>query len=269
MLGIIDPETGEPITLTEYSKATGIPYGTLSSRLCSGMPDELIGFEKDLRKIPCRDHKGNEYESMVEMARAYGMPANVLDNRLRKYGNIEKALTMPYQARPTPERQKCVDPNGKEWPCLTHMCRAWGVRLKQFKRKKAMGMTLEECLNGEPLRPGIYRPVTDPKGRRFDSWIDLAAAWGVNINTLRSRVKHHHWPLEKALTTPQRFEWRKITDPEGREFSSLTKFCKFWGVAKRTARKRLALGMEMKDVLKDSSRMKALREGRKHDSDAV
>lgn len=269
MIGIIDPETGEPITLTEYSKATGIPYGTLSSRLCCGMSDELIGFEGDLRKIPCRDHKGNEYESMAAMARAYGMPANVLDNRLRKYGNIEKALTMPYQARPMPERQKCVDPNGKEWSCLTHMCRAWGVRLKQFRRKQAMGMTLEECLNGEKLKPGRCRPITDPKGRRFDSWTDLANAWGIDRHTLLLRTKSYHWSLEKALTTPLR-SWRgKLTDHEGREFASLTQFCKFWGVAKRTVRKRLALGMEMKDVLKSSSRMKALREGRKYDGDTV
>jgi hypothetical protein len=68
--------------------------------------------------------------------------------------------------------------------------------------------------------------------------------------------------LEKALTTPQRFEWRKLTDHEGREFKSLTAFCKFWGVAKRTVRKRLALGMDMKDVLKDSTRMKMLRKER-------
>lgn len=266
MIGIIDPETGEPITLTEYSKATGIPYGTLSSRLGSGMSDALIGFEGDLRKVPCRDHKGREYESMVEMARAYGMPAKVLNMRLRKYGDIEKALTLPYQARPTPERRKCVDPNGKEWACPTHMCRAWGVRLKQFKRKRAMGMTLEECLNGKPL---TCKPITDPKGRRFDSRTDLANAWGIDIHTLLLRTKSYHWSLEKALTTPLR-SWRgKLTDHEGREFPTLTKFCQFWGVAKRTVRKRLALGMGMKDVLKDSSRMRALRKGQNHDGDAV
>ena len=195
------------------------------------------------------------------MARAYGMPAKVLNMRLRKFGDMEKALTTPYQARPAPERQKCTDPNGKEWSCLTHMCRAWGVRLKQFKRKQARGMTLEECLNGEKLKPGKCRPITDPKGRRFDSWTDLAKAWGIDRHTLLLRTKCYHWSLEKALTTPLR-SWRgKLTDHEGREFTSLTQFCKFWGVAKRTVRKRLALGMGMKDVLKDSSRMKALRKG--------
>ena len=263
MLGIIDPETGEPITLTEYSKATGIPYGTLSSRLCCGMSDALIGFEGDLRKIPCRDHKGNEYESMTAMASAYGMPAKVLNMRMKRYGDIETVLTTPYQKKPTPEECRCTDPNGKVWSSETKMCRAWHCGYRQFKRKQAAGLPLAECLDGK------RRVITDPKGREFYSWTDLAKTWGIDRHTLLMRITCYHWSLEKAVTTPPRRKCRKLTDHEGREFASLTQFCKFWGVAKRTARKRLALGMEMKDVLKDSSRMKALREGRKHDGDAV
>lgn len=269
MIGIIDPETGEPITLAEYSKATGIPYGTLLSRMFCGLSDELIGFEGSLRKIPCRDHKGNGYESLTEMAKAYGMPLKVLNMRLQRFGDVEKALTMPFKKRPPLKQLKCVDPNGQEWSSESRMCKAWKVCYKQFKRKQAMGMTLEECLNKVNLKPGKGKAVIDPKGRKFDSWTDLAAAWGININALRCRIERCNWSLEKALTTPQRFEWCKLTDHEGREFKSLTTFCKFWGTSKKTVKKRLALGMEMKDVLKDSSRMKAQRKGQKHDGDTV
>jgi hypothetical protein len=215
--------------------------------------------------MPCRDHKGNEYESLTEMAKAYGMNLRTLFMRINRWGidNIEKCLTEPVRKKPSLEECRCVDPNGKEWSSETKMCRGWHCGYRQFKRKQAAGLPLAECLDGKRA------VLTDPKGREFYSWTDMANAWGIDMHTLMMRTRTYHWSLEKALTAPLKRKCRKMTDCEGREFKSLTAFCKFWGVAKRTVRKRLALGMDMKDVLKDSSRMKALREGRKNDGDTV
>lgn len=51
-------------------------------------------------------------------------------------------------------------------------------------------------------------PVQDHLGKAYKSWADMAAKYGVAIETLRYRIDHD-WSLERALTTQPRSKRHK------------------------------------------------------------
>ena len=96
---------------------------------------------------------------------------------------------------------KVKDHTGKEYKSLAVMCDLYGVWVSTFKRRKAKGWSLKDCLTYEP--PGY----TDHEGNHFKTMHEMAEHWGITNHRLEIRLSRG-WSLRDALTL-RRYRHRK------------------------------------------------------------
>jgi hypothetical protein len=83
-----------------------------------------------------------------------------------------------------------------EWRTLSEIARIAGVSRQNLHRRMARGMSLEDALDP----PEWPRRITFAgKSLTFGEW---AKETGISTATLRERMDHHGWPVERALTEP-------------------------------------------------------------------
>ena len=70
--GITGPDGKSYRSCADLARAYGMDPGTVLDRIGKGISPELAVYPGDLHRIPAKDHLGNEYESLSEMARQYG-----------------------------------------------------------------------------------------------------------------------------------------------------------------------------------------------------
>ena len=98
--------------------------------------------EPNDRKIKCRDHLGNEYPSLTELSKAYGIPYVSLQRRLKEGWEMERALTTPVHKRP----KKYVDHQGNEYSNQKELAAAYGMSTSTLHSRLKEGMDLEKAL---------------------------------------------------------------------------------------------------------------------------
>lgn len=107
------------------------------------------------RNKKATDHKGNVYESIAAMCRAYNISEFTFSGRLKKGWSLEKALTEPIHTN------KVCDADGKEFDSIKDMCRYHHVTEKTFSDRKKRGLSLADC-----LKEGRY--ATKGKGNHVE-----------------------------------------------------------------------------------------------------
>lgn len=88
---------------SEVASAYNLALETLLSRLNTGksLCDAVKAPVRKAtgRRIPCKDHLGNEYSSKAEMCTHYGVTTSLYNYRLKNNWTIQKALTTPINGR--------------------------------------------------------------------------------------------------------------------------------------------------------------------------
>ena len=183
--------------------ALGVNYALLRARFINGWSlDKAITtpVRRSSPPTPCKDHLGNEHANISAMAKAWGMGAEVLRARLSTGWGLEAALTVQPE-----DVRKCKDHIGKVHKSFTAMAKAWGLNLHTLNARLENGWSLERALTTAPLLRGTCKgkPCKDHIGKVHKSFTAMAKAWGLNLRTIRNRLKAD-WSLERALTTPAR-----------------------------------------------------------------
>ena len=91
-----------------------------------------------------KDHLGNKFMSIKEMAEHYGIEYGTLAYRLRKGYSMEEALTKESKYFQT--QKKCCDHNGVEYDSVLDMLKAYGIKKHNFYQRLKRGWTLERAL---------------------------------------------------------------------------------------------------------------------------
>lgn len=175
------------------------------------------------------DHLGVRYETLSDMARAWKINFFTLRMRLvEKKWDVEKALTQPTQnsGKKSPEYKTkeqraeehkkyfeslvCKDHEGVEYPSITAMCAAWGVRMSTFLTRKAKGYPLELCLSSGSLvalanarNRNAKKTATDHLGVEYPSIKEMCQAWGVDRDTYNTRRNKVGMSIEDSLILPR------------------------------------------------------------------
>lgn len=96
MIEVIDPATGKKYpSLSAAAKTIGITHSALHNRI-KHSPD-LAFFTGRLWWVFSKDHTGQEFPTISEMAKAWGLKPKLVRDRLRMGWTVEKALTTPPQ----------------------------------------------------------------------------------------------------------------------------------------------------------------------------
>ena len=197
-----------------------------------------------------KDHLGNTFASMQEMADHWHIPDSTLGALLKKM-SIEEALTLKSEQL----RGKTItDHTDKTWSSVTAMCKAWGITTALYYGRIKCGYSIEQALTS-PLtkQPRNSKTIIDHKGNEFASVSDLCKHWGIGRSTYNARIKNG-WSMKKALTTPcakiNSMEKQEWTDHLGNKFESLNAMCKAHDVTHHTFRTRIQhLGWSLEDAL--------------------
>lgn len=147
-------------------------------------------------KVKCRDHLGNEYDSIKAMCDAYGISLTTYYSRKQKGYGIEKCLSSIKMNR------HFVDHKNIVYSSFSAMCAAYGLDGGLVRGRIKAGWTLEEAL--EYNRHTYNRPkykYTDHKGNKYESLEKMCLAYGKESQLVKDRMSRG-WTLEEALESP-------------------------------------------------------------------
>ena len=225
-------------SVSEMCRCYDIPGSTYNNRLRYGWtveqalttPRDGLNRKHNHKKI-WRDHLGHEYNSVREMANAWGITEKMFWSRKRicKWP-LEKILTTPFCEQPSTSKS-CKDHKGREFPSVSAMCRHYGVKLSRFKERMKLGWDIKSALltPAKKINSMKAQPCVDHKGIEYPSKNAMCRAYGINRYTLAARLELG-WTLEQALTGGYKINAKESVDYMGRKFPTLKDMANFYCV---------------------------------------
>lgn len=199
-------------SVSAMSKHWGISRTTYLSRINMGWSvEKALTFtirEESKHKGEVVDHLGNKFKSLSQMLKHWGISPATYYNRTHKEGlSMEEALTKPIAK--TYSFQEVTDHLGNKYRSLSLMARTYGIKPITLRDRLERGWSVREALT-VPVDTSTHHKnvnvegirVQDHKGVWYNSYYELAKAYGLTISTLYGRLVRLGWSIEKALLTP-------------------------------------------------------------------
>jgi dCMP deaminase len=200
------------------------------------------------------DHLGNEYKSITNMCKHWGIAPGVFSHRIYDGWDLEDALTIPTRrVNHINNANKCTDHLGNEFRSLNEMCEHYGIESNTFTQRLGRGWGLKQALT-EPVIPNPNRAnrelkednkkckYIDPEGNQFDTKLEMCKHWGVRLDVFNYR-EALGYSLEQCLNG------KKVVDHLGNEFSTQVEMCDYWGVNIGTYNWRRRSGWDLEESL--------------------
>lgn len=108
-----------------------------------------------------KDHLGNEYDTIEDLAGAYNLPTYILKSRLRSGYTMEKALSKEYAGYNQPH----YDHEGTKFNTLKDMCKHYGISKSNYLMRLRNGWSVKNALT-TPVRG---QSCVDHEGEKFPS----------------------------------------------------------------------------------------------------
>lgn len=201
--------------------------------------------------IYSKDHLGNYYKSLADMARAHNLAPVTLANRLNRGMTIEDALTTPVREHGMYASRECYDHLGNKYPSYKARANAYGKHANVVKERLAKGYTLEDALTIPTDASHLVKPVTDHLGNTYPTCKEMCDHYHIKMSTFCSR--RYHMNLEEALTTPIKDKTdnnrRPCKDHLGNLYRSRREMCEHYGLTYDTVFLRLKRGMTLEEAL--------------------
>lgn len=199
-------------SVSAMTKHWGISRTTYLSRINMGWSvEKALTFtvrEESRPKGGVVDHLGNKFESKSQMLKHWGISNATYYNRTHKEGlSMEEALTKPIAK--TYSFQEVTDHLGNKYRSLSLMARTYGIKPITLRDRLERGWSVRKALT-TPIDTSTHRKtvntegvrVQDHKGVWYNSYYELAKAYGLTISTLYGRLVRLGWSIEEALLTP-------------------------------------------------------------------
>lgn len=148
-----------------------------------------------------KDHLGQEYNTTLEMCKAYSLEYATYFRRKKKGMSTEEALTKPVKKRSKAEN--ITDHLGKTYSSKLAMTKAYGIAHTTYTQRIANGMSVKDALTTPGGRTQDELKVYDHNGTEFKSRKEMLNHYKISPNTYKNRVKAN-MSLEEILTTPPR-----------------------------------------------------------------
>lgn len=199
-------------------------------------------------KYKCQDHLGQEFTSMVEMARHWNISNKLLSGRLSKGWTLEDALTKKNQGRP--ESNTWTDHEGNVFPSLAQMAKHWNISWSCLKHRLDLGMNIKAALTAPTdIHPTQKRfACTDHKGNQFSSQKEMLEYWNITQSNYNIR-RRKGWDMARALETPSKRHNSPCKDHTGASFPSRAAMLAAWDVNPIDFKNRTKMGWTLEQIL--------------------
>ena len=252
--------TGETFNnFTNMCKKWNMPSSTVQNRIYKlGLSiEEALTMPTNTQNTvgkTCKDHLGNEYQSIASMCCAYGIPRNVYHRRIKDGWDLEKALTTKINRRNGLGRI-IYDHKGNSYTSVGEMCNAYGIDYAMYGSRIRQGMSLKDALETSPEQITIGKKTcVDHKGNTFKSQAEMMRFWGVTKDQMRSRIELG-WTLQQILESPEHQSHKKpCVDHLGNEWDSQEEMLAHYGIHPTKFRHRLRVqGLSLAEALSPNS----------------
>lgn len=144
-----------------------------------------------------KDHLGNEFNSITDMCKYWGIDKSIYMARIRYQWSQKDALTKPIR-----KRNDCKDHLGQEFKSTKDMCRYWNISYSTYLSRIKAGWSIEDALTvQENKKMSTSVSCKDHLGQEFKSIKEMCRHWHINHQTYKNRTEKKGWPVKKALTT--------------------------------------------------------------------
>lgn len=179
-----------------------VSYAMVSQRLKKGMSIEEA-IETPLKKhrngIPVM-YKGKQYQSIRSLAKKKNIPYHVVQMRVKKGMNIEKAIDTPVGEL----MGNTIEFKGKTYSSFSKLCKEYNISSSIALSRLNMGWSLEKTLT-KPIRKtqNNFIPDLTYKGIHYNSLKELCDNVGADYQNTLNRL-HRGKDLKTAIETPKR-----------------------------------------------------------------
>lgn len=144
---IIDHEGNTFTSISKMCEYWNMTRSTYNARIKNGWStkDALTTHQKkiSIEKQKSVDHKGNEYESLNAMCKAYGITHHTFTTRLNKLGwSIEDALTKSNVLN----NKEIIDYKNRLFPTIADFCHYYGLQPHMLQGKTITPQTLQKTM---------------------------------------------------------------------------------------------------------------------------
>lgn len=206
-------------------------------------------------KYKCKDHLGNEFSSMTQMAKHWGISNQLLSGRLSKGWDLEKALTTPNHGKP--EIKTWTDHEGNTFSSMAQMAKHWNLSWSCVKNRLEKGIPLKDALTtppGELKQTESRFTCQDHKGNKFRNHEEMCSYWDISVQLYHAR-RYDGWDMKRALETPSK-RIGECIDHTGKHFDSRTDMLNAWGISAATFKGRMKAGWPLEKILTTPARQK-------------
>lgn len=191
----------------------------------------------------CKDHLGNEYNTIREMCKAWGIQQSRFTTRINKGMSLKDALETPVKSHS--KNTNPEDHLGNRFNSRKEMCEYWGIKEDALKSRLKKGMTLEEALTTPVKERQWNTECTDHLGNHFKSIREMCRYHNINYQTYQRRIENG-LSVEESL---RGVEKHCVYDHKGIAYESIRQMCEAYGKACTTIQNRLNNGWSLEDAL--------------------
>ena len=206
---------------------------------------------KKVSPYRCRDHKGEVYDSITEMAHHYGITCGRFCARRKAGYSLEACLT-GIGVRST--RKTCTDHKGNVFVSEHEMCHYYGIKPNIYRSRIQSGYSIKDALT-TPVKDIPYvgpKTSTDHKGNIFVSEKEMCRHYGIDRSTFKQR-RLRGMSIEESLTMPAEapihIPAKPCVDHLGQHFASVKAMCRHYGINSTTYRARIRNGYGIEQAL--------------------
>ena len=248
-------------SINDMCRHYGIGASTYRKRIKKGMSlEDALTSEFITPKFSrsVSDHLGNEFDSISDMCKHYGV------NYFTYIGRINRGMSVADALELEDKRKTSVkDHLGNEFDSISDMCKHYGINTSTYRARMEKGIPLKEVLgvsdndNAEidsTKEPSVTssEQVKDHRGVEFRSIDTMCLYYGISRD-IYERRRALGWSLRKTLTLkrvlPPTDISGAVVDHKGIKYKSISAMCKAYSLAVRDYKWRLSLGWSLDEIL--------------------
>lgn len=206
-------------------------------------------------KKKCKDFKGNEFNSIKDMCKYWGISISLYYSRINSGWKLKDILTIPSKKSKNSKlsSKKCTDFKGNEFNSIKDMCDYYNISYDLYRSRIWRGWSQQDALSLVVYdRSSCVLKYEDHLGNKFPTIKSMCKHWGIKVTTYNGRIACG-WSKEKALTFKEKIvgknKCKECTDYLGNKYSSFTEMCNKYGIKYDTYLNRLHKGWSQKDAL--------------------
>lgn len=244
-------------SISEMCLHYNIDVHTYMSRVKNGMTVEqslTTPTRVDGRRKKCKDHLGNEFNSVTEMCMHYKLSVMTFRIRINRGWSLEDALTVPVDR--DKKSVKYTDKDGNKFRNKKEIASFHNMSCSRYYLLAKSGNTLEDDKDHK-FGVGNCNLVTDPFGKTHRTLIKMLKFYDIPKSSYIAYILTGRSMTDvlvdkmngRLLKVNSGSRYDNVVDHLGKHYESISDMCRHYNIKYSSLKNRLLIGWSLKDSL--------------------